>query len=76
MADNDYNVFKGPDDKWRAKRQGADRAAIVTDTQDQAFQKARDLAKDRQSEVSIHRGDNGQIRAKHSYGHDPRDIEG
>ncbi|EPJ0406616.1 DUF2188 domain-containing protein, partial [Vibrio parahaemolyticus] len=34
------------------------------------------LAQKAQSEVSIHRGDNGKIRAKHSYGNDPKSSKG
>ena len=76
MAEKDYNVFKSEDGKWRGKREDASRASVTAETQKEAFVKTRDLAKKTGSEVSIHRGDNGQIRSKHSYGKDPRDIKG
>lgn len=76
MAGKDYNVFQGEDGKWRGKRQDASRASVVADTQQSAFERTRELAKDSKSEVSIHRGDNNQIRAKHSYGNDPKSTKG
>lgn len=76
MSDKDYNVYKGKDGKWRGERQDSSRASVVADTQQEAFQKTRDLAKKAGSEVSIHRGDNGQIRDKHSYGKDPMQTKG
>ncbi len=76
MSDKDYNVYKDKGGKWKGERQGASRASVVADTQKDAFQKTRELAKNAGSEVSIHRGDNGQIRDKHSYGNDPKKIKG
>lgn len=76
MSDDDYNVYKGQDDKWRGKRQDANRAAVVGKTQKEVFKKTRDLAKKAESEVAIHRGDNSKIRAKHSYGNDPKGTPG
>jgi Tat protein secretion system quality control protein TatD with DNase activity len=72
MAKKDYNVYKGKDGKWRGERQDSDRASVVADTQKEAFEKTRELAKNNKSEVSIHRADNTKIRAKHSYGNDPK----
>jgi hypothetical protein len=76
MADKDYNVYQGDDGKWRGERQDASRASVVADTQKEAFEETRDLAQKAQSEVSIHRADNNRIRAKHSYGNDPKSTKG
>lgn len=76
MSNKDYNVYQGDDGKWRGERQDAARASVVADTQKEAFEETRRLAKKARSEVSIHRGDNNRIRAKHSYGNDPRDTKG
>lgn len=76
MSDKDYNVYQGTDGKWRGERQDASRASVVADTQKEAFEATRELAQKAKSEVSIHRGDNGQIRAKHSYGNDPKSTKG
>lgn len=64
------HVTKRPDGKWQAIGEGNSRASYVTQTQEQARLKARDLAIKNQSEVLIH-GVNGKIRAKDSYGNDP-----
>jgi len=76
MSDKDYNVYQGTDGKWRGERQDASRASVIGNTQDEVFQATRELAKKAQSEVSIHRGDNSKIRAKHSYGNDPKKTKG
>jgi len=76
MSDDDYNVYKGKDGKWRGERQDADRASVTGDTQKEVFDATRELAKKAQSEVIVHRGDNNKIRAKHSYGNDPKGTKG
>lgn len=50
--------------------EGNSRASYVTQTQEQARLKARDLVIKNQSEVLLH-GVNGKIRTKDSYGNDP-----
>lgn len=57
-------------DGWAVKGVGNDRATSVHETQQQAIDAARDIARRRQSEVVIHRP-NGRIRGKDSYGNDP-----
>ena len=76
MSSDDYNVYKGEDGQWRGKRQDAERAAVVGSTQQEVFEKTREIAKKAESEVSIQRGDNSKIRAKHSYGNDPKGTPG
>jgi hypothetical protein len=76
MSDKDYNVYQDSDGSWKGKRQDASRASVSAPTQQEAFEKTRELAKKAQSEVSIHRGDNGKIRDKHSYGNDPKGTKG
>lgn len=76
MADNDYNVYKGADGQWRAKKQGNSKATVTGNTQKEVFDAARELAKKNGSEVAVHRGDNGKIRSKHSYGNDPEKTKG
>ena len=76
MSDKDYNVYQGSDGQWRGKRQGSSRASVVGNSQQEVFESTREFAKNSGSEVSIHRGDNGRIRAKHSYGNDPRSSKG
>ena len=76
MSKDDYNVYQGSDGQWRGERQDASRASVKGATQKEVFERTRELAQKAGSEVSIHRGDNGQIRAKHSYGNDPKKTKG
>lgn len=69
------HVTKRPDGMWQAIGEGNSRASCVTKTQEQARQKARDLAIKNHSEVLIH-GVNGKIRARDSYGNDPHPPKG
>ncbi|NCN65897.1 MAG: DUF2188 domain-containing protein [Thiomicrospira sp.] len=57
-------------DGWAVKGEGNQRATSVHDTQQQASDAARQIARNQQSELVIHRPD-GRIRDKNSYGHDP-----
>lgn len=56
-------------DGWAVMQEKAQRASGLFDTQQAAFNRAREIARNNQQEVCIHRP-NGQIRAKHSYGPD------
>ncbi|EGQ7900825.1 DUF2188 domain-containing protein [Vibrio parahaemolyticus] len=76
MSKDDYNVYQDSDGTWKGKREDASRASVTGSTQKEVFERTRELAQKAQSEVSIHRGDNGKIRAKHSYGNDPKSSKG
>ncbi|ALG51968.1 MULTISPECIES: DUF2188 domain-containing protein [Vibrio] len=76
MSKDDYNVYQDSDGTWKGKREDASRASVTGSTQKEVFERTRELAQKAQSEVSIHRGDNGKIRAKHSYGNDPKNTKG
>jgi len=52
------------------KGAGNEKATKVTDTQKEAIEVARDIARNQNSELVIH-GVNGRIRDKDSYGNDP-----
>ena len=56
--------------QWQVKREHAQKATKVFDTQKEAIAYARDIAINQKSELVIH-GRNGQIRDKDSYGNDP-----
>ena len=62
-------------DSWAVKGAGNQRATSVHDTQQQAIDAARDIARKQQSELVIHRPD-GRIRDKDSYGNDPFPTKG
>ena len=54
---------------WAVKGEGNSKPTITTDTQSQAIEIAKSIAKNQQSELLIH-SKNGQIREKNSYGND------
>jgi len=58
------------ENKWIIKGAGNFRATRIVSTQKQAIEIAREIAKNQQSELVIHRP-NGQIRDKDSQGNDP-----
>lgn len=63
------HVTKHPEG-WQVKGAGNSKATAVTNTQAEAIEIARDIAKNQESEVVIH-GKDGRIRDKDSYGNDP-----
>ncbi|EGR0723342.1 DUF2188 domain-containing protein [Vibrio cholerae] len=68
MVKNQH-VVKRPDG-WAVRGENNSRDTSHHRTQEEARQAAREIAKNQQSEVVIHRP-NGQIRDKDSYGNDP-----
>ncbi len=58
------------EDGWAIRGEGNDKATAVVDTQQEAIERARDIARNQESELLIH-GRNGQIRERNSYGNDP-----
>jgi hypothetical protein len=73
------NVWVQPHPKdtgrWQVKRDGASRASRVFDTQAEAEQFGRTLARREKVELKV-AGREGQIRESDSYGNDPRNIPG
>lgn len=57
-------------EKWGVRGAGNEKVTKVADTQKQAIEIAKEIAKNQKSEVVIHRT-NGEIRDKNSYGNDP-----
>lgn len=60
---------------WAVKGAGNSRATSVHETQAQAIEAARNIARNQESELLIH-GRNGQIRERDSFGNDPLPPEG
>jgi uncharacterized protein YdaT len=58
------------DDKWGVRGEGNSRLTSIHDTQGEAIDRAKDIARNERSEVVIHRRD-GTIRDSDSYGNDP-----
>lgn len=55
---------------WQVKGEGNQRATVITDTQREAIEVARSIARNQHSELFIH-GRNGRIRERDTYGNDP-----
>lgn len=68
MGKNQHVVPHGDD--WAVRGEGNERATSLHPTQQSALQKAREIARNQQSELIIHRPD-GRIRDRDSYGSDP-----
>ena len=56
--------------KWAVKGEGNQRATSVHDTQAEATERAREIARREKSELLVH-GRDGEIRSRDSFGHDP-----
>jgi hypothetical protein len=70
MAGKNQHVTPHPDGGWQVKGAGNEKATARTDTQAEAINIAKEIAKNQQSEVVIH-NKQGRIRDKDSYGNDP-----
>lgn len=57
-------------DGWAVKGAGNEKATRVIETQQEAIDITKQIAKNQKSELFIH-GRNGRIRERNSYGNDP-----
>jgi len=71
----DYWTKRRPDGKWEAKAAGATRASGVAGTQNEAWNRSKDLARKSGGEAFLCNRQ-GQIRERNTYGNDPRNIPG
>jgi hypothetical protein len=70
------HVTKRPDGQWQGKKEGAERASVVSSTQEEAIQGSVDLAKKNgNAQVLVH-GTDGKIRDERTYGSDPYPPKG
>jgi len=70
MVKKNQHVVPTSDGKWGVRGEGNQRLTRRTNTQGEAINIARKIARNQRSEVVIHRP-TGQIRDKDSYGNDP-----
>jgi len=70
---NQHVVRRG--DGWGVVGGGNSRATAILPTQQEAFERAREIAQNQGVDVVIH-GRNGQFRERHSYGNDPYPPKG
>ncbi len=69
MAKRDYHIVP-QGEGWAVRREGAERASSLHETQAAAIAAGQNLARTNHTELVIHRP-NGQIRDSDSYGRDP-----
>lgn len=74
MTRKNQHVVPHPDG-WAVRGAGNQRATSVHQTQQEAIDAGRGIARNQHSELVIHRP-NGQIRDKDSHGHDPNPPKG
>lgn len=55
---------------WAVKKEGNDRASVVTETKKEAEKARREIAKEQKTDLVIH-GKDGKIQDSDSYGNDP-----
>lgn len=67
---SNQHVVPRDDGGWAVRGEGNERDTSRHDRQVDAIERARDIARNQQSEVVIHRPD-GRIRDRDSYGNDP-----
>lgn len=70
-----YWTQQRPDGKWESKREGAARAAKVTDTQAEAWDHSKKQAKASKGEALL-KAKSGKIRERNTYGNDPKSSKG
>lgn len=75
MTGKNQHVLLNPNGGWDVKGEGNTRATSHHDTQAEAIEAAKKIAKNQKSELLTH-GKDGQIRDRESFGHDPSDIKG
>jgi len=74
MTRKNQHVVPHPDG-WAVRGAGNQRATSVHQTQQEAIDAGRGIARNQHSELVIHRP-NGQIRDKDSHGNDPNPPKG
>jgi uncharacterized protein YdaT len=62
-------------DKWSVRRAGASKASATFETQGEAIERAREIARNQETELFIH-GRDGRIRERDSYGNDTHPPRG
>jgi len=69
MSKRNQHIVPHPEG-WAVKGAGSQRSSSIHDTQAEAIERGRDIARRQGTELLIH-GKDGQIRARDSYGNDP-----
>jgi len=70
-----HHVVPDPNGGWNIKKGGSKRISGHFDTQKEAIDKAREISRNQNTELYIHRRD-GRIQEKDSHGNDPSPPRG
>lgn len=62
---DNYHITKD-DDKWKFKKEGAERATLVAETKEDAISEMREFMADKTGSVKIHKED-GTIQEERTY---------
>ena len=71
----DYWAAPHPDGGWQVRREGNEQATERFDTQDEAWERAKELARGTKGEAYL-QSEDGTIRERNTYGHDPVRTKG
>lgn len=74
MSTKDVHVVPAPDG-WAVEEANTPAGRKLFSTQEDAIEVATEMARRNHAELFIH-GKDGQIRARNSFGHDPRSVKG
>jgi len=70
MSKKGQHVVPNLEGGWSVRKSGAERASKSFDNQRDAISHARNIAKNQNAELYVHKRD-GTIRSRDSYGNDP-----
>lgn len=75
MARDTHRVMPHEDGGWQVKRDGGERASHRTETKSEAEKVGREISRNQETELQVHRKD-GTIERSDSHGNDPRSSKG
>ena len=75
MARDTHRVMPHPKGGWQVKRDGGTRASRRTQTKSEAEAIARQISRNQETEMQVHRRD-GEIERSDSHGNDPVSSKG
>ncbi len=75
VNENNYWTQKREDGMWETKKEGADRASKVCETQAESWAYTKEMAQKHKGEAFL-KGMDGKIRERNTYGHDPVSSKG
>ena len=75
MSKRNQHIVPRPDGRWAVRPAGESRASSTHDTQREAIEQGKSVAKNQRTELLVH-GRDGAIRERNTYGRDPYPPKG